>query len=115
MKSMKLAFVILAFLGISVTATAQRIAHVYPKHGTVVTTIHKPRVVVHQRIRYHYASGIWYKTRGSNFIVCAAPRGIVINTLPRGHKVMYVKGRKLYAYKGVRYQRTERGYKVVYV
>jgi len=115
MKRLKLVIVIFALLGISVSVTAQRITQVYPKHGTVVTTIHKPRLVLHQGIRYHYASGVWYKSRGRNFIVCAAPRGILINSLPIGHKVVVVKGRKLYTYRGVRYQRTGRGYKVVYV
>jgi hypothetical protein len=115
MKYLKAVLVMIAFLGMISAGNAQKIVKVYPKHGTVVTTIHKPRLVIHHGVRYHLASGIWYKSRGNRYVVCAAPRGVVINSLPRGHRVVFIKGRKFYAYKGIHYQKVGRTYKVVYV
>ncbi len=115
MKKLRNLLILVTLFGALNAANAQRVVRVYPNHGTVVTTIHKPKLVIHKGIRYHLADGVWYKTRGRKYVVCAAPRGIVINTLPRGHKLVYVKGRKYYAYKGVHYQRIGRTYKVVYV
>ncbi len=115
MKSLKVVLVIIAFFGMLSAGNAQRIVKVYPKHGTVVTTIHKPRLLFHKGINYHFASGIWYKARGRKYVVCAAPRGIVLRTLPRGHRVVYIKGRKYFAYKGIHYRKIGRTYKVVYV
>ncbi|MBT8289933.1 MAG: hypothetical protein KJO93_03805 [Muriicola sp.] len=117
MKKLKIVLVIIAFFGALSASNAQRVVKVkvYPKHGTVVTTVNKPRLVIHKGIRYHIAAGVWYKTRGRKYVVTAAPRGIVINTLPRGHKVVFIKGRKYFAYKGIHYKRIGRTYKVVYV
>ena len=115
MKNLKVFLVIVAFFGALTASTAQRVVKVYPKHGTVVTTVHKPTLMVHKGVKFHFASGIWYKNSGKKFIVCAAPRGIVLRKLPRGHKIIRVKGRKYYAYKGIRYQKVGRYYKVVYV
>ena len=42
MKNLKLVLVIIAFFGMLSAGNAQRIVKVYPKHGTVVTTVHKP-------------------------------------------------------------------------
>ena len=115
MKNLKVFVVIVAFFGALTASTAQRAVKVYPKHGTVVTTIHKPTQVVHKGVKFHFASGIWYKNSGKKFIVCAAPRGITLRKLPRGHKIVHIKSRKYYAYKGIRYQKVGRFYKVVYV
>ncbi len=115
MKSLKIFLVIISFFGMLTAGNAQRIVKVYPKHGTVVTTINKPRLILHRGINYHFASGVWYKAHGRKFVVCAAPRGIVLKTLPRGHKVVFVKGKKYFAYKGIHYQKIGRTYKVVYV
>ncbi|GGD58845.1 DUF6515 family protein [Muriicola marianensis] len=115
MKKLRILLIVVALFGAMSAVNAQRVVKVYPKHGTVVTTIHKPKLVIHKGIRYHLADGVWYKTRGRKYVVCAAPRGIVINTLPRGHKVVLVKGRKYFAFRGVHYQRIGRTYKVVYI
>jgi hypothetical protein len=115
MKSLKIVLVIISFFGMLTAGNAQRNVKVYPKHGTVVTTINKPRIILHKGINYHFASGVWYKARGRKFVVCAAPSGIVLKTLPRGHKVIFVKGRKYFAYKGIHYRKIGNTYKVVYV
>ena len=106
----------LAFLGTLVTVEAQRtVVRVYPKYGTVVTTIKKPRVVVHNKTNFYFADGVWYKPKGNKFVVCAAPVGIKVRHLPRGHKVVRINGRKFYKYKGVWYKKSGRHYVVVTV
>jgi len=106
MKNLRIVFVMLVFLGGMITVNAQRkIVKVYPKHGTVVTTIHKPSVVVHKNVKFHFAKGVWYKAAGKKYIVCAAPVGVTIRRLPKGHKVVRINGRKLYKYKGIWYKK----------
>ena len=114
MKNLKIVLVALALLGTVISTEAQRkVVKVYPRHGTVVTTIHKPKVIVHRGINFHYANGIWYKARGRKYVVCAAPLGIKVRHLPRGNKIVHVNGRKLYKYKGVWYKKQGRGFVVV--
>lgn len=106
----------MALVGAMFMSNAQRkVVRVYPKHGTVVTTVVKPRVVVHKKTNFYVADGVWYKKRARKYMVCAAPVGVKVRTLPRGNKVVVVKGRKFYKYKGIWYQKTGRNYVVVNV
>ena len=108
--------IIMVFLGAMSTMNAQRkVVKVYPKHGTVVTTITKPKVIVHKGAKFNFASGVWYKAQGRKYVVCAAPLGITLRHLPRGYKVVRVNGRKLYKYKGIWYQKKRGGYLIVTV
>ena len=117
MRSLKIIAVIFIMLGGMPLATAQRrVVKVYPKHKTVVTKIHKPKIVVHNRVNFRFSEGVWYKTQGKRFVVCAAPIGAQITQLPRGRKVIRLRnGRKLYKYKGIYYKKKGRGYVVVNV
>lgn len=116
MKNFKILFAVVLMLGTLATVSAQtKVVRVYPKHGTVVTTLRSPKRIVHNNIRYHVADGVWYKARGNRFVVCAAPRGIRVRTLPRGYAVVKVNGRKLYKYKGIWYKKSGRNYIVVTV
>ena len=116
MKALKTILVTLTLVGSIAAASAQKaVVRIYPKHGTVVTTISKPRVVVHKRTNYYVADGVWYKARGRKYVVCAAPVGIRLRTLPRAHRVVYVNGRKFYKYRGVWYKKRGRNYVVVTV
>ena len=116
MKSVKILFTVIFMLGTLASVSAQtKVVRVYPKHGTVVTTLRSPKLIVHNNVRYHLADGVWYKARGKRFVVCAAPRGIRVRTLPRGYAVVKVNGRKLYKYKGVWYKKSGRKYKVITV
>ena len=116
MKNLKSMLVVFALLGTMVSINAQRIAvKRYPKHGTVVTTVHKPKIIVHKGVKFHFASGVWYKTKGRKYIVCAAPVGIKVRHLPKGNKVVYINGRKLYKYKGIWYKKKGRNYITVNV
>ena len=115
MKRIKVILVITAFLGSIIAAHAQikTVVRVYPKHGTIVKTIANPRVIAHRKTNYYYADGVWYKARGKQYVVTAAPRGIKVRTLPRGSKVVYRNGRRLYQYRGVWYKKRGRNYIVV--
>lgn len=115
MKSLKLLFILLVFFGMMINAEAKTKLKVYPKIGIVVSTVHKPKIYVHSGIRYHFAGGIWYKPHGRKYVVCRAPRGVRVKVLPRGHRLVVVKGRKLYHYNGVWYKKRSRGYVVVHI
>ncbi len=117
MKNLKVVLAMMLVFGMTAFATAQRkVVKVYPKHGTVVTKLYNPKVVVHNKVRFHFADGVWYKPRGKRFVVCAAPVGIQVRHLPRGNKVVKLRnGRKVYKYKGVWYKKKGRGYVVVNV
>lgn len=114
MKKFKLIMIIVVFIGGMSSMNAQRkVVKVYPKHGTVVTKVYKPNVVVHKGGKLHFSKGVWYKPKGNKFVVCAAPVGITVRHLPRGYKVVRVNGRKMYKYKGIWYKKNRRGYIVV--
>ncbi|RDY61219.1 DUF6515 family protein [Flagellimonas nanhaiensis] len=116
MKALKTILVTIALVGSIVAASAQKtVVRIYPKHGTVVATISKPRVVVHKKTNFYVSDGIWYKARGRKYVVCAAPVGFKVRTLPRAHRVVYVKGRKFYKYRGVWYKKRGRNFVVVTV
>ncbi len=113
MKKLQLTLIFLALFGMMHAVSAQRVVRVYPKHGTVVRTVYKPRVVVHKGTTFHLSDGVWYTSRNGSYIVTAAPRGVFIKRLPRGRKIVRVNGRKLYLYKGVYYQKKGRGFIVI--
>ena len=115
MKTMKTLMITMALLGTIVASAQRTVVKVYPKHGTVVTTIHKPKVVVLNKTNFYFADGIWYKARGKRYVVCAAPRGIKVRRLPSARRVVVVNGRKLYKYRGVWYKKSGRHYVVVTV
>ncbi|AWX43105.1 hypothetical protein HME9304_00092 [Flagellimonas maritima] len=116
MKTLKSILITLLILGSFSMANAQRtVVRVYPKHGTVVKTVNNPSVVVHNKTNFYFADGVWYRARGRNYVVAAAPVGIKVRRLPRTRSVVVVNGRRLYKYRGVWYKRTGRNYVVVNV
>ena len=115
MKTLKILLVTALLLGAFGNAEAQRVVRVYPKYGTVVTTVHKPKIYKYHGITYRLAAGVWYKPLGRRYVVCAPPVGIKVNILPRGHKMVYVRGKRYYKFNGIYYKKRGRGYKVVIV
>lgn len=114
MNSLKTILMIFLILGTMVACGAQtRVVRVYPKQGTVVTTINRPKVVMHDRTNYYVADGVWYRARGRKYVVCAAPVGVRLQVLPKGYRVVRVNGRRLYKYRGVWYKKTGRNFVVV--
>jgi len=116
MKNLKRILLVFVLIGGMISCSSQRtVVRVYPKHGTVVTILRTPKIVVHKRANYYFADGVWYKPRGKKYVVVGAPIGVKVRTLPRGNKIVMVKGRKLYKYKGVWYKKSGRNFVVVNV
>lgn len=115
MKSLKLLVIIILLVGATSAVSAQRTVKVYPGHGTVVTTLYQPKLIVHKGVNFHFSNGIWYKARGRKYVVCAAPIGIKVRKLPLGNKLVVHRGRKYYTYNGVFYKKKGRNYIVVNV
>ncbi len=115
MKNLKIVLVVLLMLGgMSFAIAQQKVVKIYPRHGIVVTKVHKSKLVVHNKVSFHFANGVWYKPQGKKFVVCAAPVGVQIRHLPRGNKVVKLRnGRKVYHYKGIWYTKKGQGYVVV--
>lgn len=111
---MKYLVVTVALLGAVFATNAQAtVVQVYPRHGTTVTTLRKPKAIVYQKSRYYFSDGIWYRAKDKKYVVCAAPVGIRVIRLPRGARVVYINGRRLYKYRNVWYRRVGWCYVVI--
>ena len=114
MKNLKILLIIAALIGGSFSMQALE-TKVHPRYGTVVTKVYKPHVVVHGGINFYYAKGVWYKPYGRSYVVCKAPIGIRVNSIPKGYKIIRVNGKKYYRYNGIWYKKSGRFYTVVRV
>ena len=113
MKQMAIAFLL---LGMMTTLNAQtKVVRVYPKHGTVVAKISKPKVIVHKNKRFFFANGVWYRAGKRGYVVTAAPVGLRIKALPSGYSVVVVRGKRYFRYKGITYQKRRGHFYVVTV
>ena len=112
MKNLKILLLIVAVMAGSWALEAKTFK-VNPRIGVVVTTVHKPNIIVHKGVNFYYAKGVWYKPHGRKYIVCKAPIGIRVRTLPRGYKKVRIHGKKYYTFNGVWYAKKGRTYTVV--
>ena len=116
MKNLKTFLAAIAILSVMFISNAQKkVVRVYPAHGPVVTTVTKPKIIVHKKTNFYFADGVWYKARGRKYVVVGAPVGLKVRKLPRGKKLVVINGRKLYRYKGVWYKKSGRNYVIVNV
>ena len=116
MKQIRQMAIALLLLGMMQTAYSQtKVVRVYPKHGTIVATLTKPKVVVFKNKRYFFTDGVWYRSARRGYRVCAAPVGLRLKALPAGHKVVIVRGKKYFRYKGITYQKRRGHFYVVTV
>jgi len=115
MKNLKVLLVILLTVFAFNVSSAQVTVKIYPKRGTVVTKINKPRVIVHKNVSYYNADGVWYAKKRRGYVVVGAPVGVTVKQLPSGYRVVKVNGRKYYKYRGVVYKKNKRRYVVVNV
>ena len=113
MKPLKIILLATIFLFAFQISSAQVVVKIYPKKGTVITKIHKPKVVVHKKVNYYYADGVWYNRARGQYVVIGAPQGVKIRRLPRGYKVLKHYGRTYYKYRGVVYKKQRRHFIVV--
>lgn len=114
MKNVKLLLIIAAIFGASLNVQAHKIK-VYPRHGTVVTKVYNPKIVVHKGMNFYYAKGVWYKPYGRKYVVTRAPIGVRVRYIPRGYKIVRVNGIKYYTYHGIWYTKKRGFYTVVRV
>lgn len=115
MKNLKILFITLIAIFAFNVSSAQVTLKIYPKRGALVTKINKPNVIVHKKVNYYHADGVWYNRVRGKYVVVSAPVGVTIKRLPRGYKVFKIKGRKYYKYRGVVYKKHRRNYVVVTV
>jgi len=67
MNNLKIILTSFIIFGSLYFATAQRkVVKVYPKHGTIVTKVPNPKIIVHHRINFHFADGVWYSPKEEN-------------------------------------------------
>ena len=106
--------IIATLFGASLSLQAHKIK-VHPRHGTIVAKVYHPKIVVHKGVNFYYAKGVWYKPYGRKYVVCKAPIGVRVRSIPRGYKIVWVNGRKYYTYHGIWYAKKRGFYTVVRV
>ncbi|WP_044201850.1 DUF6515 family protein [Flammeovirga sp. OC4] len=85
-----------------------------PRRGAVVTRLPNNAIAYnHNKIRYSYASGIWYRSNGRNWVVAPPVYGFRVNSLPVGYQRIRVRNKAYYYYYGTYYQKKNDGYVVV--
>ncbi len=104
----------IAFLTFNISS-AQVTLKIYPKKGVVVTKLSKPKIVVHKKVNYYCADGVWYNKVKGRYVVVGVPLGVSLKRLPRGYKVVKIQGKTYYKYRGVIYKKYRRNYVVVTV
>jgi len=78
--------------------------HYYPPRGYVTPRLPSAyRVLVHNRARYYYHSGVWYRRSTTGFIVVLPPIGVAIPVLPPFYTVLWVGGVPYYYANGIYY------------
>lgn len=112
MKTIKLLLIGCIFL-ITFTSCATRTQVAVAPNTRVITKLHSPKVVVHNRNTYYVSKGVWYKKNNRRYIVTRAPKGAVIQTLPSSYTIVRVRGKKYYKSNGVFYRKTGKRYVVV--
>jgi len=115
MKNLKFLLLVLVAVFTFNLSSAQVTLKIYPKRGAVVTKIHKPKVIIHKKVNYYHSDGVWYHRTRGKYVVVNAPIGVKVKRLPRGYKVVKIRGRKYYKYRGVVYKKHRRNYVVVTV
>lgn len=97
------------------TTSCATTVHTRPANGVVVTKLNQPKVFIHNNVRYYRSRGVWYVKKNRRYRTVAAPVGIRVTTLPRGYRVVKLRGVTYYRCNGVYYKRSGRRYIVVNV
>ena len=85
-----------------------------PKRGAVVKTVNVNAITVrHQGVGFRYYSGIWYRPRGTSWVVTRPAYGVRIRTLPIGYRRIIIGPRPYYYYYGTYYVQVNNEYEVV--
>jgi len=70
-------------------------------------------VILHGHERYHYYSGRYYRPWNSGFILVRPPLGLIVMSLPIGHRVFFSAGIPYFVFGDVYYRQVPTGYQVV--
>lgn len=70
-------------------------------------------VILHGHERYHYYSGRYYRPWNSGFILVRPPLGLIVMSLPIGHRVFISAGIPYFVFGDVYYRQVPTGYQVV--
>lgn len=70
-------------------------------------------VILHGHERYHYYSGRYYRPWNSGFILVRPPLGLIVMSLPIGHRVFISAGIPYFVFGDVYYRQVPMGYQVV--
>jgi hypothetical protein len=85
-----------------------------PRRGAVVKTVHVNAITVrHQGIGFRYHSGIWYRPRGTSWVIARPAYGVRIGVLPVGYRKIVIGPRPYYYYYGTYYVQNNNEYEVV--
>jgi hypothetical protein len=85
-----------------------------PRRGAVVTTVNVNAITVrHQGVGFRYYSGIWYRPRGTSWVVARPAFGVRIRVLPVGYRKIVIGPRPYYYYYGTYYVKNNNEYEVV--
>jgi len=75
-----------------------------PRRGAVVISVHRSAVVITFRgIRFHYHAGIFYKPKGTAYVIVRPPIRVRISVLPVGHRRIVIGPRVYFYYYGTFY------------
>ena len=86
----------------------------YPARGQIVREIPRGhRVVVHDRARYYFFGGVWYRPQGPRFAIVVPPIGLFVPFLPPYYATIWVGGAPYYYANEVYYAHRGDGYVVV--
>lgn len=85
-----------------------------PRRGAVVATMPAKAVIIrHGGVGYRFHSGVWYRPKGTQWIVTRPSRGIRVQILPVGHRRVVLGPKVYYYYYGTYYVQQDQGYEVV--
>jgi hypothetical protein len=86
----------------------------YPVHGQSFRSLPRDhRVIMHDRSRYYYSHGVWYRPYRGQYVVIAPPFGLFVPFLPLFYTTIWIHGTPYYYANDTYYTQTERGYMVV--
>jgi hypothetical protein len=84
-----------------------------PRWGAVVTTMPTTAVIIKGRHPYHFHNGVYYETRGANYVVVRPRPGVRIRVLPAGYRTVVMGPARYYYYYGTFYTKVADEYSVV--
>lgn len=110
MKKLKFSFVFaIGLIGMQLT---QAQTSNQEKETIIITEKKDEKIVKHQGITFYVINGIWHTKMKNKYVLRAAPKGAVIDELPKGGENVRMAGKMYYKCKGVFYKKIGKKYQV---